>query len=197
MLTSVVDCDGSSCSSHPEEGIFVLRVSRWYAVAGITAGLLGLTVPASAATGWTVVTPPASTAGAELHRVVRPFRHRRLGGRRAKRQCGPGRAELEWHCLVVDANPGAVGHPPTGASSVRRQRERRMGRRRAELGENTRLAVRTLERHGVVRRHRPHASSTPSSTSARRTPGRSPTSPSCSGTGPRGRSSPVLCPPSR
>jgi hypothetical protein len=36
------------------------RVSRWCTLAGITAGLLGLTVPASAATGWTVVTPPAS-----------------------------------------------------------------------------------------------------------------------------------------
>src|SRR5579863_4109613 len=42
------------------------RVSRWCTLAGITAALLGLTVPASAATGWTVVTPPASTAGAEL-----------------------------------------------------------------------------------------------------------------------------------
>ncbi len=42
------------------------RVSRWCTLAGITAGLLGLAVPASAATGWTVVTPPASTAGAEL-----------------------------------------------------------------------------------------------------------------------------------
>jgi hypothetical protein len=42
------------------------RVLRCCALAGITAGLLGLTVPASAATGWTVVTPPTSTAGAEL-----------------------------------------------------------------------------------------------------------------------------------
>jgi hypothetical protein len=42
------------------------RVLRWCTLAGITAGLLGLTVPASAATGWTVVTPPASTSGAEL-----------------------------------------------------------------------------------------------------------------------------------
>lgn len=42
------------------------RVSRWCTLAGITAGLLGLTVPASGATGWTVVTPPASTAGAQL-----------------------------------------------------------------------------------------------------------------------------------
>ena len=42
------------------------RVSRWCTLAGITAGLLGLAVPASAATGWTVITPPASTAGAEL-----------------------------------------------------------------------------------------------------------------------------------
>src|SRR5260370_28591809 len=66
MLTSVADCDGSACSSHPEEGIFMTRVSRWCTLAGITAGLLGLTVPASAATGWTVVTPPASTAGAPL-----------------------------------------------------------------------------------------------------------------------------------
>ena len=42
------------------------RVLRWCMLAGITAGLLGLTVPASGATGWTVVTPPVSTAGAEL-----------------------------------------------------------------------------------------------------------------------------------
>ena len=42
------------------------RVSRWCTLAGITVVVLGLTVPASAATGWTVVTPPASTAGAEL-----------------------------------------------------------------------------------------------------------------------------------
>ena len=42
------------------------RVSRWCTLAGITAALLGLTVPASAATGWTVITPPGSTAGAEL-----------------------------------------------------------------------------------------------------------------------------------
>ena len=44
----------------------MIRVSRLCTLAGITAGLLGLTVPASAAAGWTVVTPPASTAGAEL-----------------------------------------------------------------------------------------------------------------------------------
>jgi len=37
------------------------RVARWCTLAGITAGLLGLTVQASAATGWTVVTPPVST----------------------------------------------------------------------------------------------------------------------------------------
>jgi hypothetical protein len=42
------------------------RVLRWCTLAGITAGLLGLAVPASAATGWTVVTPPASAVGAEL-----------------------------------------------------------------------------------------------------------------------------------
>src|SRR6516164_9063269 len=42
------------------------RVSRWCTLAGITAALLGLTVPASAASGWTVITPPAGTAGAEL-----------------------------------------------------------------------------------------------------------------------------------
>ena len=41
-------------------------VLRWCMLGGITAGLLGLTVPASGATGWTVVTPPASTVGAEL-----------------------------------------------------------------------------------------------------------------------------------
>jgi hypothetical protein len=66
MLTAVADCDGSACSSHPEEGISMTRVLRWCTLAGITAGLLGLAVPASAATGWTVVTPPASAAGAEF-----------------------------------------------------------------------------------------------------------------------------------
>lgn len=56
---------------------------RWCTLAGITAGLLGLTVPASAATGWTVVTPTGLPAGTQnyLSGVVRPFRHRRLGGR--------------------------------------------------------------------------------------------------------------------
>jgi len=39
------------------------RVSRWCTLAGIAAGLLGLTIPASGATGWTVVTPPAGAAG--------------------------------------------------------------------------------------------------------------------------------------
>lgn len=39
------------------------RVSRWCTLAGITAGLLGLTVPASAQAGWTVVTPPTGAAG--------------------------------------------------------------------------------------------------------------------------------------
>ncbi|MBV8927805.1 MAG: hypothetical protein JO152_01600, partial [Mycobacteriaceae bacterium] len=33
---------------------------RWCTLAGVMAGLLGLTVPASAGTGWTVVTPPIS-----------------------------------------------------------------------------------------------------------------------------------------
>lgn len=42
------------------------RVQRWCMLAGVTAGLLGLTVPASGAAGWMVVTPPASTAGAGL-----------------------------------------------------------------------------------------------------------------------------------
>ena len=39
------------------------RALRWCTLAGITAGLLGLAVQASAATGWTVVTPPAGAAG--------------------------------------------------------------------------------------------------------------------------------------
>ena len=42
------------------------RVLRWCTLAGITAALLGLTIPASAASGWTVITPPAGTAGATL-----------------------------------------------------------------------------------------------------------------------------------
>jgi hypothetical protein len=35
---------------------------RWCTLAGIMAGLLGLTAQASAVTGWTVVTPPAGTS---------------------------------------------------------------------------------------------------------------------------------------
>jgi hypothetical protein len=47
------------------------RVSiRWCTLAGVMAGLLGLTAAqasaASGGTGWTVVTPPASTTGAQL-----------------------------------------------------------------------------------------------------------------------------------
>lgn len=43
------------------------RALRWCTLAGITAGLLGLTAAqASAADGWTVITPPAGTAGAML-----------------------------------------------------------------------------------------------------------------------------------
>jgi len=41
------------------------HVLRWCTLAGIMAGLLALTVPASAATGWTVVTPTGLPAGAE------------------------------------------------------------------------------------------------------------------------------------
>ena len=41
-------------------------LTRWCTLAGVLAGLLGLTVTASAATGWTVVTPPNGTAGAAL-----------------------------------------------------------------------------------------------------------------------------------
>jgi hypothetical protein len=36
------------------------RVLRWCTLAGITAGLLGLAVPAFGATGWTVITPTAA-----------------------------------------------------------------------------------------------------------------------------------------
>lgn len=39
------------------------RVLRWYLLAGVAAALLGLTVPASAATGWTIVTPSGLQAG--------------------------------------------------------------------------------------------------------------------------------------
>jgi hypothetical protein len=41
------------------------RVLRWGTLAGITAGLLGLAVPASGATGWTVVTPSGLAAGTQ------------------------------------------------------------------------------------------------------------------------------------
>jgi hypothetical protein len=41
------------------------RVLRCCTLAGITAGLLGLTVPASAQTGWTVVTPSGLAAGTQ------------------------------------------------------------------------------------------------------------------------------------
>jgi hypothetical protein len=38
---------------------------RWCTLAGVMAGLLGLTAQASAATGWTVVTPPALPPGTQ------------------------------------------------------------------------------------------------------------------------------------
>jgi hypothetical protein len=41
------------------------HVFRWCALAGITAGLLGLAVPASAQAGWTLVTPPTLPAGTQ------------------------------------------------------------------------------------------------------------------------------------
>jgi hypothetical protein len=41
------------------------RVSRWCTLAGVIAGLLGLATQASAATGWTVVRPPALPPGTE------------------------------------------------------------------------------------------------------------------------------------
>jgi hypothetical protein len=66
MLISVAGVMLVRVHHTPKERILMTRVSRWCTLAGITAGLLGLTVPASAATGWTVVTPPAGTAGAEL-----------------------------------------------------------------------------------------------------------------------------------
>src|SRR6202034_1036641 len=57
---------GSACSSHSQEEIFMTRVLQLCALAGIVTGLLALTVPASAQTGWTVVPPPAGTSGDEL-----------------------------------------------------------------------------------------------------------------------------------
>ena len=93
------------------------RVQRWCTLAGIAVGLLALTVPASAATGWTLVTPPASTVGAELagSYALSDTDAWVVGGPR-KRQCGPGRAELERHGLVVGAHLCAVGqHPTMGA----------------------------------------------------------------------------------
>jgi hypothetical protein len=42
------------------------RVLQLCTLAGIVTGLLALTVPASAQTGWTVVPPPAGTVGDEL-----------------------------------------------------------------------------------------------------------------------------------
>jgi hypothetical protein len=52
------------------------RVSRWCMLAGIIAGLgglLGLAVPASAATGWTVVTPPALASGTQFYNLTGSF----------------------------------------------------------------------------------------------------------------------------
>ena len=88
-------------------------LTRWCTLAGVLAGLLGLTVTASAATGWTVVTPPAGTAGAALTGSYALSDTDAWGGRWAlDRQYGPGRAELERHRLVVGAHPHAVGHHP-------------------------------------------------------------------------------------
>ena len=38
---------------------------RWCTLAGVVAGVLGLTAQASGATGWTVVTPPALPPGTQ------------------------------------------------------------------------------------------------------------------------------------
>jgi hypothetical protein len=43
------------------------RISRWCTLAAITGALLGLTAQASAATGWTVVTPPALASGSQYY----------------------------------------------------------------------------------------------------------------------------------
>ncbi len=43
------------------------RVLRWCTLAGITTALLGLAVPASGATGWTVVTPSGLPAGTQSY----------------------------------------------------------------------------------------------------------------------------------
>jgi len=62
---TTLQCDNSAFSSHSRERIFMTHVLRWCTLAGITAVLLGLAVPASAATGWTVVTPTGLPAGAQ------------------------------------------------------------------------------------------------------------------------------------
>ena len=41
------------------------HVLRWCTLAGIMSGLLGLAIPASAATGWTVVTPSGLPPGTQ------------------------------------------------------------------------------------------------------------------------------------
>ena len=151
------DCDDNACSSHPEEGIFMTRVLRWCMLAGITAGLLGLTVPASGATGWTVVTPPASTAGAELTGSYA------LSDTDAWVVGGPANASaapvaLNWNGTAWSSvpTPTPSGSTPewvfksVAASSA--SDAWAVGEQVRE--ENSRLALRTLERHGVVGRRR-------------------------------------------
>ena len=92
------------------------RVLRWCTLAGITAGLLGLTVPASGATGWTVITPPPSTAGAALtgSYALSDTDAWVVGG---PVSAGAAPVALNWNgTAVVGAHPHAVGqHPGLGA----------------------------------------------------------------------------------
>lgn len=95
------------------------RVLQLCTLAGIVTGLLALTVPASAQTGWTVVPPPAGTAGDELTGSYALSNTDAWAvGYIRKYQYGPGdpgRAELERHRLVAGVHPHAVGqHPGLG-----------------------------------------------------------------------------------
>jgi hypothetical protein len=105
MSTPVAGCPGRAYCSRPEEGIFMTRVSRWCTLAGITAALLGLTVPASA-------------LGPLRARHQRPGRHQEGTSTAEKSEPQIGGSSWEWP-------PG-----PSAAQRAMRRRRRCRGRSR-------------------------------------------------------------------
>jgi len=176
------------------------RVSRWCTLAGIAAGLaglLGLAVPASAAAGWTVVTP-AGTGGVLTGSYALSDTDAWVVG-----YDGSDTVALNWNGTAWStvSTPTPSGSTPnwsfasvaaSSASDAWAVGEQTAGTKiRDSLYEHwngTAWSVVTGPNEGDI---------TAVLDFSPANAWRSPTSPSCTGTGPRGRSSPALCLPSR